>query len=32
MTRGASAIVVSRHSFEVILVSTPARCRLRGLR
>ncbi|MEY9912205.1 hypothetical protein ABIA35_008464 [Catenulispora sp. MAP12-49] len=37
MTRGGSAFVhghgtVSRHRFEVILVSSPARRRLRGLR
>ncbi|MEY9856245.1 hypothetical protein ABH935_001849 [Catenulispora sp. GAS73] len=39
MTRGAVAIAIvgghgtaSRHLFEVILVSSPARRRLRGLR
>ena len=32
MTRGGSAHVVSRHRFEVILVSSPARRRLRGSR
>ncbi len=32
MTRGTSAILASRHPFDVILVSSPARRRLRGLR
>jgi hypothetical protein len=32
MTRGDSAGVTSRHPFDVILVSSPARRRLRGLR
>ncbi len=34
MARGAVALafVASRHPFEVILVSSPARRRLRGLR
>jgi hypothetical protein len=32
MMRERSAVVVSRARFEVILVSSPARRRLRGLR
>ena len=32
MARGGFAFVTSRHPFEVILVSSPARRRLRGLR
>jgi hypothetical protein len=32
MTRGDSAGVTSRHPFDVILVSSPARRRLRGPR
>lgn len=32
MARGICATVASRHPFEVILVSSPARRRLRGLR